>query len=86
MICLDARHARAALRMQLNKTDRNDTEGLAQIMRAALDPRTRPTGRHIGRSARGELVLRGVFPAFEGGKRAASKVVWAIAGRCRSLA
>ena len=49
-------------------------------MCAALDPRTRPTGRHIGRSARGELVLRGVFPAFEGGKRAASKVVWAIAG------
>jgi len=31
--CLDARHARAALRMQLNKTDRNDAEGLAQIMR-----------------------------------------------------
>ena len=28
-----ARHARAALRMQLNKTDRNDAEGLAQIMR-----------------------------------------------------
>jgi hypothetical protein len=31
--CLDARHARAVLRMQLNKTDRNDAEGLAQIMR-----------------------------------------------------
>jgi transposase len=33
VICLAARHARAALRMQLNKTDRNDAEGLAQIMR-----------------------------------------------------
>ena len=33
VIWLDARHARAALRMQLNKTDRNDAEGLAQIMR-----------------------------------------------------
>lgn len=31
--CLDARHARAALKMQLNKTDQNDAEGLAQIMR-----------------------------------------------------
>jgi transposase len=31
--CLDARHARAALRMQLNKTDQNDAEGLAHIMR-----------------------------------------------------
>ena len=36
VICLDARHARAALRMQLNKTDRNDAEGLAQIMRTGL--------------------------------------------------
>jgi len=33
VVCLDARHAKAALRMQLNKTDRNDAEGLAQIMR-----------------------------------------------------
>ena len=33
MICLDARHASAALKMQMNKTDQNDAEGLAQIMR-----------------------------------------------------
>jgi transposase len=31
--CLDARHARAVLKMQINKTDQNDAEGLAQIMR-----------------------------------------------------
>lgn len=31
--CLDARHARAVLKLQLNKNDRNDAEGLAQIMR-----------------------------------------------------
>jgi len=31
--CLDARHARAALKMQMNKTDQNDAEGLAQVMR-----------------------------------------------------
>ena len=31
--CLDARHARAALKMQINKTDQNDAEGLAHIMR-----------------------------------------------------
>jgi transposase len=31
--CLDARHASAALKMQMNKTDENDAEGLAQIMR-----------------------------------------------------
>jgi transposase len=31
--CIDARHAKAALSMQINKTDRNDAFGLAQIMR-----------------------------------------------------
>jgi hypothetical protein len=33
VVCLDARHASAALRMQMNKTDQNDAEGHAQIMR-----------------------------------------------------
>lgn len=33
VVCIDARHAQAALKMQLNKTDQNDAHGLAQIMR-----------------------------------------------------
>ncbi len=33
VVCLDANHARAALKMQINKTDQNDAEGLAQIVR-----------------------------------------------------
>ena len=33
VVCLDARHASAAFKMQMNKTDQNDAEGLAQIMR-----------------------------------------------------
>jgi transposase len=33
VVCLDARHAKAALALQLNKTDRNDARGLAQIVR-----------------------------------------------------
>jgi transposase len=33
IVCVDARHASAALKMQMNKTDQNDAEGLAQIMR-----------------------------------------------------
>ena len=33
VVCLDARHASAALKLQMNKTDQNDAEGLAQIMR-----------------------------------------------------
>src|ERR1700751_5143093 len=30
--CIDARHAKAALRMQINKSDRNDAVGIARIM------------------------------------------------------
>ena len=33
MVCLDARHAKAALSLQINKTDANDAFGLAQIVR-----------------------------------------------------
>jgi transposase len=32
IICIDARHAKAALKMQINKNDRNDAVGLARIM------------------------------------------------------
>ena len=32
VICIDARHAKAALSLQLNKSDRNDAIGLARIM------------------------------------------------------
>lgn len=33
VLCLDARHAKAALKMQINKTDANDAWGLAQVVR-----------------------------------------------------
>jgi transposase len=33
VVCIDARHAQAALSMRLNKTDRNDAAGLAQLLR-----------------------------------------------------
>src|SRR5689334_6903008 len=33
IVCLDARHAHAALSMRLNESDTNDAEGLAQIVR-----------------------------------------------------
>jgi transposase len=33
IVCIHARHAKAALSMQINKTDSNDAFGLAQIVR-----------------------------------------------------
>ncbi len=32
VICIDARHAKAALSLQINKSDRNDAFGVARIM------------------------------------------------------
>lgn len=32
-ICIDAYHAHGVLRLQMNKTDKNDAQGIAQIMR-----------------------------------------------------
>src|SRR4029450_8712333 len=32
VICIDARHAKAALKMEINKSDRNDAVGIARIM------------------------------------------------------
>jgi hypothetical protein len=33
IVCLDARHAKAALSLQINKSDSNDAFGLAQVVR-----------------------------------------------------
>jgi transposase len=36
VICVEARHMRAVLKAQINKTDRNDARGIAQMMRVGL--------------------------------------------------
>ena len=36
VICVETRHMRAVLKPQINKTDRNDARGIAQMMRAGL--------------------------------------------------
>jgi transposase len=36
VICVETRHMRAVLMAQINKTDRNDARGIAQMMRAGL--------------------------------------------------
>ena len=35
-ICVETRHMRAVLKAQINKTDRNDARGIAQMMRVGL--------------------------------------------------
>jgi len=36
VICVETRHTRAVLKAQINKTDRNDARGMAQMMRVGL--------------------------------------------------
>src|SRR6187399_2212747 len=36
VVCVETRHMRAVLKAQINKTDRNDARGIAQMMRAGL--------------------------------------------------
>jgi len=38
VVCLDARHASAALKVPMNKTDQDHAEGLAQVMRTGWCP------------------------------------------------
>lgn len=78
VVCLDARHARAALKMQINKTDQNDAEGLAQIVRTGwyCSVHVKSLDAHRARSllgARAQLVgmatrlsnhIRGVLKTF----------------------
>ena len=36
VVCVETRHMQAVLKAQINKTDRNDTRGIAQVMRVGL--------------------------------------------------
>src|SRR5947207_4858129 len=36
VICVETRHMRAVLKAQINKTDRNDARGMAQILRGVI--------------------------------------------------
>jgi transposase len=76
--CLNARHARAALKIQINKTDQNDAKGLAPIMRTGWfrAVHVKPFDSHRARAplgARAQLVgmttrlsnhIRGVLKTF----------------------
>jgi len=78
VVCLDARHAKAALSMQVNKTDANDAHGLAQIVRTGWyrEVEVKSVDAHLVRTlliSRSKLVevrtklsnqLRGILKTF----------------------
>ena len=86
--CLDARHARAALRMQLNKTDQNDAEGLAHIMRTGWyrSVYVKSLDAHRARAllgARAQLV--GMTPRLSNHIRGVLKTFGMLPGAMRGL-
>ncbi|WP_439360138.1 IS110 family transposase [Bradyrhizobium sp. DASA03007] len=78
VICIETRHAKAALNTMLNKTDRNDAKGIAQMMRtgwfravhvkseAAQTPRALLAGRKalLGKVLDVENTIRGLLKPF----------------------
>jgi transposase len=49
VVCLDARHAKVALSMPINKTDANDADGLGQIVSTSCaDARHNPMQYAMG--------------------------------------
>jgi len=61
LVCLDARHAKAGLSVQVNKTDENDALGLAQLVRTGWyrEVKVKSLGSHLVRGvlgARAQLV------------------------------
>ena len=50
VICIDARHAKAALSLQINKSDRNDAFGVARIMQCGWYKEVQVKSAHVMRS------------------------------------
>lgn len=59
VICIDARHAKAALKMQINKSDRNDAVGIARIMQTGWfkEVRVKKLNSHAVRAVLGSRAL-----------------------------
>ena len=60
VICIDARHAKAALKMQINKSDRNDAVGIARIMQCGWYKEVRVKGLD-SHAIKGLLVSRALL-------------------------
>ena len=96
--CLDARHAKAALSMRINKTDQNDAEGPAQIIPTGWYRSVHVKSRDVHKArallgARAQLVgmttrlsnhIRGVLKTF--GSAARSHARPAVRPACRATA
>lgn len=78
IVCMDARHASAALKMRPNKTDRNDAAGLAQIVRTGWF-------KQVSIKSRAGYELRSLLAAREALVRSRVKIENEIRGLLRTF-
>ena len=74
VICIDARHAKAVLKMQINKSDRNDAAGIARIMQTGWfkEVRVKDIDSHLVKAllvSRALLGSRLIKPTMPGRQR-----------------
>jgi transposase len=62
VVCIDARHAHAALSVRMNKSDQNDARGLAELVRVDGIERSKSKARRVRRSERFSLREPGLCP------------------------
>jgi len=86
IICIDARHAKAVLKMQINKSDRNDAAGIARIMQTGWyrEVRVKDLDSHATRSLlASRALLVKVKRDLENQIRGLLKNVGLVIGRAR---
>ena len=66
VVCVETRHMQAVLKAQINKTDRNDARGIAQMMRVGL---YRPVHVDITQSETADAADTSQAVAIEGDRR-----------------
>lgn len=88
VVCLDARHARGALKMQIDKTDQNDAEGLARIVRTGWyrSVHVKPFESHRARALLGARTqLTGMTARLSNHIRGVLKTFGLLPGAMRGL-
>src|ERR1700716_2477704 len=86
VICIDARHAKASLKMQINKSDRNDAAGIARIMQCGWykEVRVKDLDSHAIRALLGSRALLVELKRdLENQIRGLLKNLGLVIGRCK---
>jgi hypothetical protein len=83
VVCIETRHAKAFLKAQINKSDRHDARGIAQMMRVNL---FRPVHVKTLTSQKRRVLLTGNRGRFPGeGCQAGLATKWASGGTCEPV-